>query len=231
MLHLKWDGSDLGDITDYFVSLEEPDQEKIGSKLVLNINGKEITCLSWKYKDNTPILVDELKPIFGIPKIGRHKCIINNIEMLIAQRKYKNENIFIKDIHLYSLNQMEEIITLRFILGVIYRGDNFWFRPLCGIMLYYDNIIDFDRSTSLISKSTLKKHFDSNPENIKLAMIRLLKKSIVANKIDIDNEFYYIRILQLLRMEIEKVIKRVDPDFIWINTLIISRIQNLIVDE
>jgi len=231
MLQLKWDGSDLGDITPYFVSLDDPDNEKIGSKLVLKINNKEITCLSWIYKNSIPLLIDELKPIFGIPKIGRHKCTINNIVMLIGQQKYKNENVFVKDIHLYSLSQMEELITLRYIFGVIYRGDNFWFRPFTGLMLYYDYIIDFDRKSSLISKTTLKKHFDSNPENIKFAMIRLLKKSIVSNKIDSDHELYYVRILQLLRMAMEAVIIRIDRNLIWINTLILSRIQNLITDE
>jgi len=41
-MNLLWNGTDIGDITDYFVSLDEPEIGKIGSKLVLKIDNKLI---------------------------------------------------------------------------------------------------------------------------------------------------------------------------------------------
>src|SRR5438067_12449762 len=89
---LKWDGSDLGDISDFYLEIWEPDIGFIGSRLNLNTDKGPAQVLAWKYKDDIPLIIDELKPIFGLRKIGRHKCTIHRVKLLIAEYVEQGEN-------------------------------------------------------------------------------------------------------------------------------------------
>ena len=225
---LLWDGSHLGDISEYFISINEPEDGKIGSKLNLKIKNRIVTCYAWKFKNKLPLLIDELKPLFGIPKIGRHTCIIHENHLLIARCINKNENIYDSLIHEIDNEKMEELITLRHIFGILGSSNSFWYRPTVGVMLYRDITINFDKKTSKISDSLINKYFDSDRERVELAMERLLRKSCVSHNINPSSPTHLLKIQQLLRIEIEKVIRRLDPDLIYINVCILSRIQNLL---
>jgi hypothetical protein len=230
-MNLLWDGSDIGDISEYFVSIQEPENGKIGCKIVLRIDDKEIMCFAWKYRNNIPLLIDELKPLFGIPKIGRHKCIIHDNELLISQCINKDENIYDPTIHHCAFDKLEEVVTLRYILGIVTTGNYFWYRPKCGILLYRDVTIDFHKESSKMRDSYVKKYFDNDRQRVKLSMIRLLKKSCVSEMANSLSPTHLIRIQQLLRIKIEETIRRIDPNYIMLCVSILSRIQNILGEQ
>ncbi len=229
-MNLIWDGSHLGDISEYFVSIEEPEKGKIGSILTLKDKNKLIVCYAWLYSDKIPLLIDELKPIFGLPKIGRHSCIIQDTKILIAKREHIRENLFDPKFNPHSMSELQELIILRYILGIVTINDNFWYRPKVGLILYRDITIDFDKKSTKISDKKIEKYFDNERSNMALTMERILKKSCVALEANPKSPTHLTRIQQLIRIKIEETVRRIDPDMIHIVVNILNRIQNLLAE-
>jgi len=229
-LKLKWDGTDIGDISEYFISIEEPEIDKVGSKLTLKVDKQKIICLAWKYKNIVPLLVDELKPIFGLPKIGRHKCIIQDTPLLIAKYIDSEENIFEPKLYQFNQEQIEETIIFRYIIGLISNGNCLWYRQEEGVISYKDITIAIEKKSSKISETNIKKWFDSEREKVKPALVRLLNKSSVLKLVSPKAENKLIKIQQLLRLELEKIIKKIDKNYLFLCVSIMSRIQNVLAD-
>lgn len=70
-----WDGSHIGNI-------EKLLYREFEGKLYFN-NG-EIGLISF-YKDAIPLIMDEMKPLFGLKKIGRHVCIYKKKRVMLSQ--------------------------------------------------------------------------------------------------------------------------------------------------
>ena len=194
-LKLAWDGSDLGDITKYYLDIAEPLPNMSGSILKLNTKYDKIKCFAWKYKNDLPLIIDELKPIFGLAKIGRHKCTIEGIKILIAKRVDKKENILKKDEG--DIDSIRECIVFRQLFGILTNGNCLWYRPGTGVMSYKELTIDHNKTTSQISKININKWFDGDYGLITDTVVILLKNSS-------EEDYSLTKLTQLARIKINK---------------------------
>lgn len=232
---LNWDGSDIGDISAYYVDITAPKLNTAGAKLTL-INGRtRIRCLAWKYENDVPLIIDELKPLFGLTKIGRHKCVLFEVKLLIAKIVHSDENV-LEEHHHSSLSDqyldtVEEIIVFRYITGLSTRGEFLWYRD-GEVLSYKDTRITFSREVSNISERNIKTWFLGDRTRVCLAMKRLLENSPLAAKATSSPTIRSRlgRIVQLLRVELLAKIRRLNDDLVSIVIGIISRIQFLIGD-
>lgn len=215
-LKLLWDGSDLDDITKYYIDISKPKTGTVGAKLTLKTRKGHITCYAWKYRDDIPLVVDELKPLFGLNKIGRHKCIIHGVKLLLAQIVEDNENE--TDGNMKEIILIREHVVFRYLFGVITRGNFLWLRPSQGITSYKESTITFTRESSNISICNINKWFDED----RYTVISTIKDLLL--KIG-KEETSFIRIIQFLRMKIDETIKRVNPELIFICNGFMSRIM------
>ena len=216
VLDLLWDGSDLGDISKYYINIIKPIIGTVGAKLTLRIRKSNITCYAWKYKDDIPLIIDELKPIFGLIKIGRHKCIIEGVKLLIARIVDIEENITCGE--LKDCDVIRQHLAFRYLLGVITRGEFLWYRPTHGLTSYKDCGITFVKESSSISISNINKWFDGERNNI-ISTIKILLKSTQSNEVS------FIRIVQAIRIKIDAIIRKINQEYIYICSGFMSRVQ------
>jgi hypothetical protein len=218
-LNLSWDGSDLGDITSRFVDIRSPTPGMLGAELRLKTGGKIITCLAWRYKNDIPLILDELKPLFGLNKIGRHKCTIQKRKVLLARLVHKAENGVSEGEGLnYSLDSIREHIVFRHFFGVITRGEFLWYREGEGVSSYKDVTIRFTTKSSAISTRSLKKWFNNSEEELFLTAKRILIRT--------NHECQSLtKVVQFLRSKVEAIIRRINKQMVGITTSFMSRVQ------
>lgn len=75
---MNWDGSNIGPIKVEYVNLTP-----FGHAVTLS---DYTTAYIHKYEDLIPLIADEIKPIFGLNKIGRHMCSVDDVPMILSQR-------------------------------------------------------------------------------------------------------------------------------------------------
>ena len=216
-LTLSWDGSDLGDITEAFVTILKPRPNTIGSVLTLNTDQGTVKCLAWKYSTDVPLIIDELKPLLGLPKIGRHKCIIEGVKLLIAQRVHRKENIAEPEDG--DGDSIRNYILFRYFFGVITRGPFLWHRPEVGVISYKESTISFNKESSTISEANVKKWFGGDRNNIVLAVRKMLLRLLK------PGETSLVHLVQKLRLHISEVIYRLNSSMIEIASGFTTRIQ------
>lgn len=230
-LDLTWDGSDLGDITHFFICIKEAAFNTVGAKLKLKTRKGKIECLAWKYGDDIPLIIDELKPIFGLNKIGRHKCIIKKTRLLIARIKHVDENIFdnSKNQRKGNIDKIREHIVFRHLFGVLTTTDFLWYRASRGVMSFKEVSISFDKNSSHISDSNVNKWFEGERASI-LVTVRNLFSRIAIHK----NKSPTSTIL-FARLQVDKVIRRINSNMVGIGSGFMTRSQMyltyIIVDD
>lgn len=222
--NLEWNGSNIGDITPYLISLNAPLPGKIGSKLTFKVNNEITTCYAFLYKNDVPLIIDEIKPIFGLKKIGRHKCILNKKRLLIAKIEHEDENVFNNMEHKYDIKEIQNIIVFRYIMGLISRGSFIWYRNETELISYKDVTISFEKKSSNITKLLLNKWFNKNINNVSSTMLRLSNNSKVMS----TKTFSQRNSLIVLR--IKKIVNSINPKYIYVCNDILTRMNNLILN-
>jgi hypothetical protein len=220
-LDLIWDGSDLGDISRFFISITEAAFDTVGARLKLKTGKKVIDCLAWKYKDDIPLIIDELKPIFGLRKIGRHKCVIQKVKLLIARIVDENENIFTgtKEQKKDNLEKIREHIVFRHLFGVVTTGEFLWYRPSRGVMSFKEQSVSFDKNSSHISDINVKRWFSNDRGKILKIVKRLFMR--IVNR---DDKCLTTAVL-FIRIKIDKTIRRLNGNMVCIGSGFMTRCQ------
>lgn len=215
-LKLTWDGSDLGDITEYYLDIKNPAPDTSGAILKLKTKYGNIKCFAWKYSNDIPLIVDELKPLFGLSKIGRHKCSIKGIKILIARRDNKIENVAKPGQG--DIDDIRKCIIFRHLFGILTSGDCLWYRPGTGIISYKELTVDFNKKGSKLSKININKWFDGDYGLINNIVIEMLKSTN-------ENDYSLIKLTQLVRSKISNTINRINKEMIPLSSGFMSRIQ------
>lgn len=203
---MKWDGSNLGDITSHI--------EAYNGIFIKLKNESEIMRI-YKFEDCVPLIADELKLLFGIIKIGRHRAIINGTDVLLCRVDgIEYEFQYMPGM---STDEIQRSYVFRWALGLVSKGES----SLClrkyksgivAITSFIDRKIDYDEDKvrgSKITQTAIKKWFESPT---KIAAIL--------------NQFFKKEDLFKLRCEIDSVIRRIDPSLSWWTMAIINRIQS-----
>ena len=222
----KWDGSNVTDI----ISKSDIYQGKYNDKIYWMIkydNNKiieEVICIIKSCKNTIPCLIDELKPVFGLPKLGTHWFIYKKkMKMLIkcvrTKKGYIKEEITLNKIEVCTrllILQIQEIFTFRELLGVtcsyessiIIRESKNSIYPIS----YYDPNMTI-KDVKVIPFTVLNKWFKGT------SIDNVVKRLLKIYKIDRIGEVLYN-----IRNKIEKIIERVDKRAISYKTCIINRI-------
>ena len=223
----KWDGTNVTDI----ISESDIYQAKYNGKTYWIIkyidNDDKLwkeTCMVRSCKNSVPCLVDELKSVFGLPKVGTHWFKHEGkMKMLIKCAKteegYVKEEITLNKIDVYTrlmVLQIQEIFTFRELLGitcsyessVVIRETR---KSVYPISFYEPNMTTED--VKVIPFTVLNKWFEGT------SMDNIIKRLLKIYTIDRIGE-----VLHNIRTKIEKVIERVDRRAISYKTCIMNRI-------
>lgn len=122
--NVKWDGSDLGDIKDYIINrrvVGNVNRIAFWTKNAKNFN-KITEARIFKYKDETPLIADELKTLFDITPVGMHKIKIGETEyiMSLATRDVTLDEYFSQvkrsEISPIFVNEMRRLFAFRWLI-------------------------------------------------------------------------------------------------------------------
>lgn len=210
----KWDGTHLG-VIDKFIHKIDDTRLSIWTRNIKNQN-KLVEIRITKYKDDIPLIADELKSLFNIIKVGMHRCIINNEEYIISKsqtditlneffehygRSYITQNF---------INEMRRIFAFRWIICLTCN-----YESKIGVRIQDDFIIPIslhennfslyvEENRSRIPRTILKDWFDNDEENLNNKIREL-----------IDN-----RNVNELKFKIQDIIKKYSGKYIfWTNSI------------
>lgn len=235
-----WDGSDLGNILDENIkAITEVDDVTYWK---ISLNEQEEICIVRRISTTCPCLIDELKLIFGLPKLGTHRVTYQNKLLLLIKATVNKEGCIEKEITLdnFSLphilnnntfiSRVQELLVFRDLLGISksyeksiiirwrYDSSESAYRPY-PVSFYEPGMKPFIKNR-IIPKNISDKWFSKNDSDISSVTRRLLNVSKVE---DIPDAIYNLRI------NIEKTIERVDRTLIFYVTFILDRISHHIM--
>jgi Fe-S-cluster formation regulator IscX/YfhJ len=190
-------------------------------------------CIVKTLEDNVKCLIDELKPVFGLSKLGTHRINYNSNRYIMIKANYTMTNthtFIVYDMCLSELTniddklikQVQEIYAFRNIVGLVYNNDmaiiirnnKKFFYPIS----YREKTINFKQNG--LSDALYDKWFSNT--TLSECICRLTGFDKDENKMGEK--------LNIYRKKIEEVINRVDKNYIWIVNFIIERIMSHYVD-
>jgi len=221
----KWDGSDISD----FIKDEKTQIKEgiYGKKVYWKIKHeeKEEICLKRNVTTTFPCLIDELKPVFELEKIGTHWFKFKGKKMILM--KLKNENNFIlEEVTLDQIGynkkieeEVQKIFVFREILGtsknyeknIILRKKGFFIKPIS----FYETNMTPSSIGKVIPDTILDKWFKET--NLDASVLKLFK---VEKMEDIN------KVLLELKNKLMEIFNRVDPNAITNIDEILSRIRS-----
>ena len=229
----KWDGSYLGrHLKSIVVATTKVDKKRFCQITIQNETAIGILKI---VRNTTACIVDEMKILFGLPKLGTHNFHLENHLCLFIRGTIDNygstvDNLMLKDIKLPQpidsklLFQVQSIFCFRDILGIATgnEGTVAIISPLSDRpypVSVNENTFNFYERKSLISNVLMKKWFGETSPS-----------SVLAQMIYYDpSEMSISETLSLYRSELEKIINRIDKNMIWISVFIIERMMRKMV--
>jgi hypothetical protein len=217
-LNLTWDGSDIGAIDNHIYQCQKFEDDHILTLLALSPKGmtKFVHVKILKYKNEVPFIIDECKPLFGLPKTGKHKATLKDVKVTLVKfqgdislKKYLKDTNFKPDkMGLYFLTEMRKLLAFRCLMCL----NNNWENTIevrTGTGINYpiscrENTFNYDpmSSATRIPKTLTKTWFNDD---------EFLADEITTNLIK-DKD------VSMLRFEIKKIIMKFDKDLIsWCN--------------
>ena len=242
---LLWNGSYLGEIYEEDIKVE---QEIGNSKYwCVKIYDQEVICIARTISSAIPCIIDELKEIFDIPKLGTHYLKYkHNLYILIRPRwtitTESNETIqeeeTLKMCRSKRLNTEEfrkkvrEMYTFRDTLGITktydssilvrwlkYTDEEGLIRYLPFPMSFYEPNINMS-DEMILPQTVYDKWFDDyTPGFILKNMLKAYTESDVGN------------VVTRTRFDIAKTINRIEPKLIYLESYISNRISARLMNE
>jgi len=213
ILVLKWDGSDLGDISNHITHTHES-----STQTYYYIMGSFIIVTLKEYRNNIPLISDELKPLFNLPKVGRHCVAVGNKKYIMSRyygHEFQLEQKYIKVFPQLG-NSIKLCYTFRWILGLTLSSDSSMIvrkypNELITAISYKEINLDYTdlKRGSKLSQKCLRQWFNDSNEEINNTV-----------KLMIND-----RDLSLLRFDIDRVVRRVDKNMVWWTAFILERLS------
>ena len=204
----KWNGSEVTELIKNSI-IEEGIFNKTISWRVIYEDREEYCMVRSISNGILPCLIDEMKPIFNLEKIGTHWTKYNNKKLLLLKVNIDNTGAIIYDLRLNLLpfneklcHEVQKIFAFRSLLGmsksyetsIILRERNNYVIP---ISFYEPNMEP--SSEGKIPNTVLEKWF----KNISI-------DEVVKNMLKIKDLKEIVNVLHNFRSELEKVVQRCD---------------------
>jgi len=236
---ILWDGSNLGDLD--LLDIKWNIKKENRTVWIFKWKEQNIACEVVNIQNNIPCVLDEMKYIFGIPKIGTHTVTHGKKIYLLKRIRSENRSVasiildksinnYIIDMNNMISNQIREILVFRQVCGI-----NPTHESKIVIREGYDQIyplsweekgITMNREDSVLSSTLFSKWFDDT--TFYKTLHTLLK--ITENENSEDNEYYSLRLMEI-RIDIENIINRLDSNLIWFVDYIIYRAQHYLYNS
>lgn len=229
--NLRWDGSYLGEYKRDVIDIKT--ETKRGKYWNLTINDVKISCQIRTIKSFVPCIVDELKPLFKLSKLGTHSIKIGKTKYLMI-KVFHGEQGILED---YRLNEFEPDKLNK---GIISQVQAIYvFRLILGLTQNYDRSIHIRKvgdvmyplSFSATSMNPMNCPFPSSSVNKKWFTKYDTDFSKVLQKmLNIRTADDLVARLSEMRSTIERIIRRIDPDIIHESRFIVQHIQEKLAD-
>jgi len=220
---INWNGTFLGKLT-------KDDIEDIGvynekQYLRLKTDNGNIPCQVKSIKNAIPCILDEIKPLFKLFKHGTHYANLDHKFVMLIRVSYNDDEIFLHTpLGEYSdvisdvfKSQIQNILIFREIMGIhsnliddvdVILNSEFKNYPISCVSLNLGN-------PKKINTQTENKWI--KPDNKLIILCRIFN---VKNIEDFD--------FTTLRFRIEKIIMRIDKNFIYLTNDIIDKLFHII---
>lgn len=241
---MNWDGSliedDIEEYNFYDIYVKKTKYKVIYFK----VNEQYYLGYYWKFKDNFPIICEEIKKLFGIDQTGIIKLKINNKIYLIYRIITENETIIIdsslknckKKKLITKLNsKIKNLIIFKYLLliypfnksNILIRKNNKTYYPISFNELK-SKILDESYYHKNNFSISLSDYFNNNDlsENL-LDMLNYFRKNFTTINDKIDEENFRI-ILSEFKDHLEKIFL-IESSLSWIISIIIQNIQDIVV--
>jgi hypothetical protein len=219
-LKFIWDGSDIGPIDDHIYSCQKSEDDHILALWTKNQKGESKLVLTkiLKYKNEIPIIIDEMKPLFGIKKVGKHKASIRGFPIILIRyqgdvslKRYMNDSTFTPE--KMGKSFIQEIRRL------------FAFRSLVCLNNNYENTLEVRTGSGInhpISCRENNFNYDSCSKATRIP--RTIVRTWFEDDIGLAEESILNLIkdkdLSILRFDIQKIIMKFDKQLIsWNNAI------------
>lgn len=234
----RWDGTDISDFISkcnvyegkfnkikYWVihkifphNIDDPnnnqDQEKTEAEI----------CIVKGCKNSLSCLVDELKKVFELPKLGTHWCRLNNKTYILIRCNKTKEGYIKEELTLNMIDTYTPIMRMQI-------QEVFAFRELLGVTCSYESSIIIRENKSGAYPISFNEP-NMMTGDIKVIPITILDKWFEETSIDdvvkrlcrIQNIDKLANLLYELRKKIDEIIERVDRRAITFKNCIIDRI-------
>lgn len=214
---LKWDGSHLGTWHPQDIEITKNGKATVWLNKTLNIK-----MIAINSKSCYPCIVDELKPLFGLVKIGTHMVCFKGKSYLL-QPFIAEKELTVKELGTvppYLRAQIQDIYAFRFLMGVSQSDDrHISIRTTVHGQKYALSCCEATegKGTKALSQTVTNKWFKNSDLNkILTCMLQCPADSTPTS------------IIEKYRSKIGEVILRINKDFVLLEDSIIRRIYDVI---
>jgi hypothetical protein len=232
--NFMWDGSDLGSYPDDIIVYEDAHDNVKYWKITIG-NRTEV-CMYRKYTNMFPCVVDELKPFFGLTKNGTHKIKIGSTRYIITRlhQDADGDPIFGRPLSKilpddplrmddYISQEIRKILAFRELLAISSSYEsNIWLHPTGATyqpisVREINSKLDKGQDVSVVTSGIIKKWFS------KISLSQTIKQLVNYHG---DPSECLVR----TRKDVDKVISRVDENYIMYSNFIQDRLTRRLLD-
>lgn len=211
-----WDGSNLGSIDDFIT--EEYCQYNL---LYVSFRGlyygteKLLSAQLYSFSDSTPLVVDELKIMFQLPKVGRHRVLYRGKPAILCQNGTECQ---LSEYRLdFPINdelkyQIQKCFVFRWLIGLTGNTNSSIRirknRTTITCFSYRDTSIEPSKAGSRIPQTVIKEWFDGDNERVSSIITEMINGRSIAE----------------IRIHIESIIRRIDAEWVWIISYILDKL-------
>ena len=185
----------------------------------------DVTCIVRNSTSILPCIIDEIKPVFNLEKIGTHWCKFKGKTLIFYKIQMENGNI-LEDITLDNIGykvqlepDVQKIFVFRELLGmsknfessIILRKRDYFFK----VMSFYEPNMTPGDTKNVLPNTILNKWFKNTDID-----------TVVLKMFNVDNPENIISVLLDLKSKLDKIAERVNKDAITYIDEIIARIRS-----
>jgi hypothetical protein len=209
-----WDGSFLKEV------------KKKDIESVMTIDGHKGRLI--KVKNTLPFILDELKPLLQLNKLGTRK--ITSGRHIYLLYKYHEEDVTLeaysqdKKLNNFLFDQIRNIYAVRELMGLAKNSQrNIIIRQEKGknvkAISIGENNCNIEQEKKQLSNKVMKECFTD--KTLEQTVCQLLDY-------EHENNVKKIAFLQTLRDNVDKIIQRVDKEYVWFTSYLIERVEDCI---
>ena len=217
-----WDGSHLGKIEDRDI-VSKTSGPRPFSTLTFRFQEQTYQCWVKRISTLQATLIDELKPLFGLAKLGTHSIFVKS-RLYLLVRPFTGPHCQLDEIRFSPSRSFREqvqlIFAFRHVLALSCSFESsIQVRSVYGLsypISFRDGTMNFWSTRPILPGTILKKWFKYDHESIRETLLRAL---------DIDVTRLTAFMLRF-RTSLEVTILRLDKSLIWTSNYILERLMN-----